>query len=436
MPMLQRIQRAYEALFSESPTLESRPAEERPILQPGQIDVRSLIERYDAAKHAELADAYFEPLVDNPVLRRKPFSHAHDAVYIMASLAHVMEGLRLFPQATVLDFGAGTCWSSRILASVGCRVTALDVSKNALKIGRSVHEQDPLTRDLPIDFQVFDGRSIPAGAASFDRILSFDAFHHAPDQAGLLREFSRVLVEDGIVGFAEPGPYHSLTPTSQMEMRAYNVIENDIRVEEIWDTARACGFADIRLSFTMPYQELLSLDEFNRILAAKSAPDEIVFSAGNVLMHKNRRVFFLYKSTSREQDSRFVGGSDGLRCAMQLRDITVEDASTVRLALTIENVGKSTWRASGGGPGCVNIGVHLRGADNSMLDNDFTRLSLSSDRVRPGEKREVNELLPLPELDDFTIELDPVAENVTWFELTGGSPLRLTFRNRRYVAQH
>ncbi|MFO1159893.1 MAG: methyltransferase domain-containing protein [Reyranellaceae bacterium] len=433
--MLQRLQRAYEALFGVTKMPAPRPSEEIPVLLPGQIDVKSLIERYDATKHAELADAYFEPLLDNPVLRRKPFSHAHDAVQIMASLSHVMERLRLFPQAKVLDFGAGTCWSSRILASVGCRVTALDVSKNALKIGRSVHEQDPLTKDLPIDFQVFDGRSIPAGDGSFDRILSFDAFHHAPDQAALVREFARVLVDDGIAGFAEPGPYHSLTPTSQMEMRAYNVIENDIRVEEIWNTARACGFADIRLSFTMPYQELLSLEEFNHILAAKSAPDDIVFSAGNILMHKNRRVFFLYKSTSSEQDSRFIGGNDGLRCTMRLGDVAAEDQGTVRLSLTIENVGKSTWRPSGRDPGCVNIGVHLRGADNSMIDNDYTRLPLSFDRVRPGEKREVSELLSLPDLDDFSIELDPVAENVTWFELTGGSPLRLTFRHRRFVGE-
>lgn len=439
MSMLERIQRTYKTLFGAAETPAAKESlvvpDEGTTLQPGQIDVKRLIERYDAAKHAEIADAYFAPLLDNPVLRRKPFSHAHDAVQIMASLAHVVEGLRLFPQATVLDFGAGTCWSSRILASVGCRVTALDVSENALKIGRSVHEQDPLTKDLPIDFRVFDGSSIPAENGSFDRILSFDAFHHAPDQAALIREFSRVLVEDGIVGFAEPGPHHSLTPTSQMEMRAFNVIENDIRVEEIWDTARACGFADIRLSFTMPYQELLSLEDFNHILAAKSAPDNIVFSAGNVHMHKNRRVFFLYKSTSREQDSRFVGGGDGLRCAIQIRGVEAEDASTVRIAAIVENVGRSTWRPSGDGPGCVNIGVHLRAADGNLLDNDYTRLPLSSDRVRPGEKREVNVLLTLPELDDFTIELDPVAENVTWFELIGGTTLRLMFRNRRYVAE-
>lgn len=450
MSLLERIQRSWKVLI-DTPTPDGPPArrpdqlevrtpidasrpEELPTLQPGQIDVRTLIARYDAVQHAEIADAYFESVLNDPVLRRKPFAHFGESIQIMASMAHVLEGMHLFPQANVLDFGAGTCWSSRILASLGCRVTALDVSKNALKIGRILHEQDPLTRDLPIDFCAFDGRAIPAEAGSFDRILSFDAFHHAADQAALLREFSRVLADDGIAGFAEPGPFHSLMPSSQMEMRSYNVIENDIRVEEIWRHAQACGFADIKLSFTMPYQELLTLEDFNRILAAKSAPDDIVFSPGNILMHKNRRVFFLSKSATMEKDSRFAGGTEGLRYAMNVRDVVAEDAGTVRLVLTLENTGKSTWRPSGTEAGCVNIGVHLRADDGGMLDNDYTRLAVATDRVRPGETREVSELLRLPELEDFIVELDLVAENVTWFELKGTTPLKLAFRNRRYVA--
>jgi SAM-dependent methyltransferase len=428
MSMLERVQRSWKVLVG------APKPDEPPTLQPGQIDVKTLIAHHDAARHAEIADAYFEPLLNDPVLRRKPFAHFGESVQIMASLAQVLEGMHLFPQAAVLDFGAGTCWSSRILASLGCRVTALDVSENALKIGRSLHEQDPLTKNLPIDFRVFDGRSIPAEDASFDRILSFDAFHHAADQAALVREFSRVLADDGIAGFAEPGPFHSLTPSSQMEMRSYNVIENDIRVEEIWNVARACGFADIRLSFAMPYQELLPLEDFNRILAAKSAPDDIVFSPGNILMHKNRRVFFLYKkSATLEKDSRFAGGTEGLRYAMQVREVAAEAADTARLVLAIENIGKSTWRPSGSAPGCVNIGVHLRAADGNMINNDFTRLSVSTDLVRPGETREVSASLRLPDLEDFIVELDLVAENVTWFELKGSTPLKLVFRNRKFA---
>ena len=240
MLILRRLRRSYQAFICTeepvataeepaSPAWKSPPVVP-PVLKEGQIDVRDLIARYDAARHVELADAYFEPRMDNIALRRKPFIVANEMIHILTAFAHVVDGLRLFPQLRLLDFGAGTAWSSRYLASLGCQVTAIDVSKNALQIGRSIHQEDPMTRDLPIEFRVSDGRSIPVADKSFDRILSFDAFHHVADQKTVLAEFSRVLRDDGVAAFAEPSPYHSLAPSSQFEMQTYDVIENDIRV--------------------------------------------------------------------------------------------------------------------------------------------------------------------------------------------------------------
>ncbi|MGD9879071.1 MAG: class I SAM-dependent methyltransferase [Reyranella sp.] len=434
MSILRRLEQQYRAIVGATrPAVPEQPrpdAGERPTLQAGQIDVRDLIARYDHTKHAELADAYFAPLMNNAILRRKPFTDLRESVQILTGLSHAIEGLRLYPQVNVLDFGAGTSWSSRILASLKCRVTALDVSKNALEIGRSIHQEDPLTRDLPIDFRVFDGRSIPAESGTFDRILSFDAFHHVPDQRSMLAEFSRVLRDDGIAAFVEPGPYHSLMPSSQIEMRAFNVIENDIRVDEIWSIARACGFADIKLSFSMPRQELVPLDDFNRFIETRTVPDDVVFSRGNLEVHRNRRVFFLYKSASREADSRFI---EGLNYRLQLVDVTPVDADSVRLTLVVENTGSATWLPSGFEPGNVNVGMHLKAADGTLLDNDFGRLPISRDRVVQGQKRDIVEVLRLPDAGDFNLELDLVAESIIWFEIVGGSPLTLSFRGRKYV---
>lgn len=396
-------------------------------VQPGQIDVRDLLARYDYAHHAKLADQYFEHLLNDPVIRRKPFAHLGEAIQIMNGFSYAMEGLRLFPAADVLDFGAGTCWSSRILSCVGCRVTALDVSANALRIGKSIQEQDLITRDLPIGYQVFDGRSIPLANESFDRIMSYDAFHHVADQRAVLSEFARVLRDDGIAAFAEPGPQHSLTASSQMEMKAYGVIENDIRVEEIWDIARDSGFTDIKMSFAMPRQELISLQEFNQILETESAPDHIVFSPINRALHANRRVFFLYKSRALDSDSRFA---EGLHHRMRLIDATPIETHSVRLQLGVTNSGTNAWRPSGSGTGSVNVGVHLKTPDGRIVENDFSRLTLSGRQVAPGEQLTVTENLILPALDDFDLELDLVAENVTWFEIRGATPLTLKYRNR------
>jgi SAM-dependent methyltransferase len=434
MSIVQRLQRTYRAWVGteQQPACQASkpPPAEPPKLKEGQIDVRDLIARYDAARHAELADAYFEPRLNNLVLRRKPFITTYETVQILTAFAHVVDALRIYPQVRILDFGAGTAWSSRFLASLGCRVTAMDVSKHALQIGRTIHQEDPTTRDLPIDFRVFDGRSIPVADKSFDRILSFDAFHHVADQKAVLAEFSRVLADDGVAAFAEPGPYHSLMPSSQIEMQAYDVIENDIRVEEIWATARACGFEDIKLSFAMPHQTLVSLDDFNRFLEQRSAPDDVVFSRLNSDVHLNRRVFFLYKSATNEPDSRFISG---LNYSMELIGAPTVEPNAIGVRLVLQNTGGATWLPSGYEPGNVNVGVHLRSADGRMLDHDFTRVSVSSERVKLGQKVEISGTIPWPDVDDFNLELDLVAEAVIWFEIVGGQPMKLPFRKRAYV---
>lgn len=446
MSLLQRLRRSYQAFIGAEdpvspapPPPQVEPADrapkpprvELPTLKEGQVDVRDLIARYDAAKHAALADAYFAPRMNNIVLRRKPFIVAHEMVQILTAFAHVVDALRIFPQVRVLDFGAGTAWSSRYLASLGCQVTAIDVSKNALEIGRSIHREDPMTRDLPIEFSVFDGRSIPVADKSFDRVLSFDAFHHVADQKAVLAEFSRVLRDDGVVAFAEPGPFHSLTPSSQMEMQTYDVIENDIRIEEIWDMAKACGFADIKLSFAMPLQTLIPLEDFNRYLEQGSAPDDVVFSHVNSQLHVNRRVFFLYKSASNEPDSRFIAG---LGYRMELLELAPEAPDSIRLRLMVENTGGATWLPSGFEPGNVNVGIHLKSTEGRMLNNDHARLSVSEKRVRLGEKVEISGTIPQPDIEDYLLEVDLVAEAVIWFELVGGQPLKLRFRKRAFVS--
>ncbi len=432
MSIAQRVWRHFQSRKGPpEPTVASVPDQDRIEIQDGQIDVRDLIARYDFAKHAQLADAYFEPLLNNPIIRRKPFAQIHEAIQIMTGFSHLIDGLRLFQQAKVLDFGAGTCWSSRILASFATQVTAVDVSRNALNIGKSIQEQDPTTRDLPIDYRVYDGKSLPAENGTFDRVLSFDAFHHVADQGAVLREFARVLADDGIAGFAEPGPHHSLTPSSQMEMKAYNVIENDIRVEEIWALARECGFADMKLSFAMPRQELVSLDDFNRIIRTKTAPSELVFSPINAAIHQNRRVFFLYKSSSLVTDSRTA---ESLHYELRLVDVSPKGRAA-QLTLELKNTGQTVWRPSGGEPGCVNIGVHLRSRDGQLIDNDYTRLAISDRRVLSGQELRLTVDLPLPDIASFEAELDLVSENVTWFEMFSNTPLRLSFSDGQYQAR-
>ena len=41
----------------------------------------------------------------------------------------------------MLDFGAGSCWASRFLNQMGCRVISLDTSLTALNIGKELKKK-------------------------------------------------------------------------------------------------------------------------------------------------------------------------------------------------------------------------------------------------------------------------------------------------------
>jgi len=96
---------------------------------------------------------------------------------------------------TVLDFGAGTCWLSRLLNQLQYVTIACDASLSALDIGRRLFRDysvigHPLAEPR---FLHFDGYTIDLPDKSVDRIIRFDMFHHIPNQDEVLREFSRVL---------------------------------------------------------------------------------------------------------------------------------------------------------------------------------------------------------------------------------------------------
>jgi len=60
---------------------------------------------------------------------------------LLISFMHVLLGLKLAPEMVVLDFGAGSCWSSRYLTQLGMEVIAMDASPSALEIGRRLYNK-------------------------------------------------------------------------------------------------------------------------------------------------------------------------------------------------------------------------------------------------------------------------------------------------------
>ena len=384
----------------------------------GFVDVRELMKTLSVAELAATAEHYFRKTLD--VADRylaKPLADPHDAPDLLGSFAQLLGGLRLAPGMAVLDFGAGTCWTTRFLTQLGCAVTAVDVSATALALGRDLFTRLPPIGDRPEPrFLVFDGNRIELPDASVDRIVCFDAFHHVPNPADVMRELARVLRPGGIAGFSEPGPNHSKAATSQYEMKNFTALENDVVMADIWRWASAAGFSGLELAIFSTESCRVSLQQFEDLVAGGAPLDEYGERLRGFLT--GHQTFFLRKG-EQTMDSR---ERDGLRgeIAIHLERAEVRGGEALRGRATVQNVGDAVWLPGQTPIGGVNLGVHLRARDGRPIAVDFGRIGLETSTV-PGQAQVVDFAFAPPAPGEYLLEFDLVSEGVGWFEMNGSA---------------
>jgi SAM-dependent methyltransferase len=409
------------------PLKRKRASNDRtPLDNDGLIDVKEIIAKFRPEEHVARADSYFAGFTETSSTLRKPFADTLEAADIMAGLSVLFKTLDLFPGARVLDFGCGTGWLSKILAYLGCVPIAIDLSKNAIDLGRRIAEKDPLLQAGSIDFLTYDSISIPLPDCDVDRICCFDSFHHVADQERTLAEFLRVLKPGGIAAFHEPGPNHSRSAQSQYEMRNYRVIENDIIIEAIAEAAKKVGFADIAVAYFMSDPIITDLDNFNRITRNKSrsAAQEIISKTNKAM--ENRRVFFLYKAGTLIYDSRFKNGLSG---SLSIK-VESQGAKFLTGTASCRNTGRNVWLPSGTTVGSMYLGVHLMSSDDQLIQLDYARYPILESALSPGESRTISFRVPVPDLDQYKLVFDLVAEGVCWFALLGTPPQTFAFTSK------
>jgi SAM-dependent methyltransferase len=369
------------------------------------------------------AENYFRSTKDTVPLMKKPFHDTVEGPYLLCKTGLLLSGLRLGKGMTVLDFGAGSCWLSRFLNELHCATISLDPSETALKIGRELFSRVP-TLSRPIKnprFLPFDGKEIRLKDGSVDRIVSLDAFHHVPNPRDLLNEFFRILSPGGIVGFAEVGPEHSQSPASQLEMRSFQVLENDLDMQSIWDMARDIGFSQIYFKpFSHP-DFFMGFREYMTVSKRKKIPRFFRRHLSRSL--REYPVFFLIKGDYLA-DSRIPEGLSH-RLTLTQDHMRIPVNRTVVLKLGVENSGDSLWlNRSLQDLGTVFIGAHLYRKSGELLDYDFKRWRLKRP-YRPGHKDERDLRLKFREKGTFRLVIDLVSEQVCWFETLGSRPVSL-----------
>lgn len=363
------------------------------------IDPNELLAQHSAQSLREHSEAYFRQASDWAYLQGKPFMDPTEAATISGHLAGMLSAAQLEADMSVLDFGAGSAWLSRLLCQMNCNVISLDISEHALKIGQELFQNyPPLKGQKSLSAVTFDGLNLPLATNAFERILVMDAFHHVMDFRATLDEFFRILKPGGAVIMVEPGPSHSNTPQSQHEMREFGVPERDIDIIEIDRLAREVGFSPLRSGiysgapFFIEVEDFIDEDRFSEVAVATT----------HHFLENHR----LIKLTKLSNSRRTVWNS---RSSSEILHTETDEQVT----LEIRNTGESSWFSIPHSLGHIRLGIRL------AKDAGITEIPIEflphGESLEPGESIQFE--VPDEMRQSFSDgKIDVVAEGLFWFQ--------------------
>lgn len=119
----------------------------------------------------------------------------------LADLERLGRSLRLGPGARVLDAGCGTGQFALAFATLGCRVTGIDISPPMIDRAR-VHGGEV---GLDVDWRVGTIDHVDDGHDTYDAVHARNVLQFVEDVPGALREFRRLLRPSGRLFASVPG---------------------------------------------------------------------------------------------------------------------------------------------------------------------------------------------------------------------------------------
>jgi SAM-dependent methyltransferase len=394
-------------------------------LRKPRIDPNELIAECGLAGLNHFSDLYYKRLPMPQFQMAKPWSIPDQAAKCLVKLGLILEGLDLGPTMRVLDFGAGTCWLSKMLWQLGCSVVSLEVSPVALELGRQLFEGYPVPYPPEAKWEplLYDGRTITLPDGSVDRIVMFDVFHHVPNPDEVAAECFRILRKGGILAMSEPVGAHSGTNESQKEMREYGVLENDIQVDKLSETFVRAGFS--YPTFKVQADAPLAISGADRQLCLDANPPLSVKTSIRDSMINGAVLFF--RKGERQLDSR---RAEGLAHRIQImsQGLHLRSCQEYPLPVRLWNTGTSHWLCSNSEDrGIVKIGSQLLHPETGEMILDHGRWAIPHD-VAPGESVVVKVPFKVDFPGQFTVRFDLVSEYVAWFRVLGSREVCIDVR--------
>jgi SAM-dependent methyltransferase len=362
--------------------------------------------------------------------------HAQD----LLDFAVLMRVLAPEPSDSILDLGAGSCWVSDWLRRFGFKTVAVDIAWDMLRLGA-----DRLRS--PHGLVVGDMEQLPFRKGAFNKACCLNAFHHVPNMNAALVEIRRVLSQNGVVFFSEPGVGHSEHPTSIAAVRNYGVQEKEILIQEFMAACRTAGFADVRLHPISNIVPLFDLDQdewmrwcdvtkskrpFRALHKMYRAAQELVGLRKQDVLFEEAFAIRLLRELQPIVESHPVITA---HCMPFVKPERATDAAhyellrapfaggigeSLALVLRVTNAGTTTWNVVQDRE--VRLGAQLFDSNGVMIQRDYGRFDIPT--LRPGGRVEVSLSIPAPSAPgDYSIRLDLVREGVHWFENLGSQPV-------------
>jgi 2-polyprenyl-3-methyl-5-hydroxy-6-metoxy-1,4-benzoquinol methylase len=123
--------------------------------------------------------------------------------------------LKYVKEKSVLDYGCGSGYGSHILASNACKVTAVDVSDEAIEYARNLYFANNLTYKTVSELT----------DEKFDIITSFQVIEHVPDAKDFIQKIKKLLKQDGYLLISTPDKTNRLFKFIQQPWNVFHVKE-------------------------------------------------------------------------------------------------------------------------------------------------------------------------------------------------------------------
>jgi SAM-dependent methyltransferase len=350
-----------------------------------------------------------------------PITHDH-GIRLLFDLATLLLLLDCRPGDRVLDLGAGSGFSSEMLARLGYDVFPLDPDLTALQHNRRRPSFDAQRIQGRVSVAQGVAQQLPFADASFDGIFAMNVLHHVEDLDTVVSEFRRVLRPGGRMVASEPGLDHLTMAHTKRAMQEFGENDRAFDVIEFLRLARAHGFDEAMLSATLhPPLRLVRLEEID-LYRNGEGPRQWLTPQGVLReLHYHHSFAMLVNPGTRPKTSRHPGR---LEAQLEVAGVpaAVGAGQVIAPTIGVTNAGDTIWLAKPSAlGGYVTLGCKVLTTEGRLITDGVGRTCLPRD-VQPGERVSVTTTLALPDTlgpGTYVLEFDMVNELICWFSDSG-----------------